>query len=185
MIFSENRFPLFRIMLYSPGLFPSSYGKTSSALEGLEAGSPRPLAWVFRRLRFSRSACFNRCCRESCFGFPPAPPVWPSARSLSSVIANLFEFVPQPMAEMHAAINRLAPLLQRAVPISPPSDIYRPLPRCYAEFSQQYRQMAAKAGGSAPIWRFLASQSGVPRLRSRSPCGKDRPALRGPLGRFP
>jgi hypothetical protein len=101
-------------MLYSPGLFPSSYGKTSSALEGLEAESPRPLAWIFRRLRFSRSACFNRCCRESCFGFPAAPPVWPSPRSLSSVIANLFEFVLQPMAKMHAAINGLAPLRQWA-----------------------------------------------------------------------
>jgi hypothetical protein len=104
-------------MLYSPGLFPSSYGATSSALEGLKAGSPRPLAWVFRRLRFSRSACFNRCCRESCFGFPAELAVWPSPRSLSSVIANLFEFIPQPMAEMHAAINGLAPLLQRAGPI--------------------------------------------------------------------
>jgi hypothetical protein len=100
-------------MLYSPGLVPSSYGETSSALEGPEDGSPRPLAWVFRRLRFSRSACFNRCCRVSCFGFLADPPVWPSPRSLSSIIANLFEFVPQPMAEMHAAINELAPLLQR------------------------------------------------------------------------
>jgi hypothetical protein len=101
-------------MLYSPGLFPSSYGATLSALEGPEAGSPRPLAWVFRRLRFSRSACFKRCWRDSCFGFPAELAVWPSPRSLSSVIANLFEFVPQPMVEMHAAINILAPLLQRA-----------------------------------------------------------------------
>ena len=43
-------------------LAPSSYGEGASVLEGA-AGSPRPRACDLRRLRFSRSASFNRSCR--------------------------------------------------------------------------------------------------------------------------
>src|SRR3954453_12302551 len=65
-------------------LFPLASSREASRLsEDALAGSLRPLACDFRRLRFSRSASFNRSCRES---FAAAP--CRSALSRSSVIAR-------------------------------------------------------------------------------------------------
>jgi hypothetical protein len=79
---------------YRSGFFsPSSCGETPPPWEDAGAGSLRPLAWDFRRRRFSRNARFSRSCLES---LPPAGRFaavgcCPSPLCFSSVIVDLFD----------------------------------------------------------------------------------------------
>jgi hypothetical protein len=71
---------------YSPGFFPPASSREASACSEGEAVRPsRPLACDFRRLRFSRNACFRRSCRESF----TAAPLSLARLSLRSFIAAL------------------------------------------------------------------------------------------------
>ena len=89
------------------------------------------------------------------FGSPLDP------RHLSS--ANLFEFVPRPMAEMHAAISVLAPLLQRAgrifASISANGGESRRFRADWAVFSVPKRRPALAKPG--PLWQGSARLEGA------------------------
>jgi hypothetical protein len=73
-------------------LSPSSCGETPAPSEDAGAGSFRPLACDFRRLRFSRNARFSRSCLESLVpaGRFAAVGCCPSPLFFSSAIVDLF-----------------------------------------------------------------------------------------------
>jgi hypothetical protein len=83
---------------YRSGFFsPSSCDETPPPWEDADAGSLRPLAWDFRRFRFSRNARFSRSCLES---LPPAGRFaavgsCPGPLFSSSVIVDLFDAQPR------------------------------------------------------------------------------------------
>jgi hypothetical protein len=164
---------------YRSGFFsPSSCDETPPPWEDADAGSLRPLAWDFRRFRFSRNARFSRSCLES---LPPAGRFaavgsCPGPLFSSSVIVDLFDAQPRMIgAWTDGRTIRIGTLPRQCLErwhrfvASGDATLRPPLLSEHIVFHSRFVQ--------SPI-------PGRPALRGLGPCGKDRPALSGRFGRF-